>query len=305
MGHHHHHDHGHDHEHGHGRAFAIAIGANLAYAIIEATFGLIAGSLALIADAGHNLSDVLGLALAWGASFLARRAPTARRTYGFKRSPILAALGNAMLLLLATGAIAWEAIRRFFAPESIAADTVLWVAAIGVVVNAGTALLFLAGRHGDINIRGAFLHLVADAGVTIGVILAALVVMQTGWLWVDPLIGLAIALVILIGTWGLLRDSVNLALDAVPGGIDPQAVHDFLAAQPGVVEVHDLHIWALSTTETALTAHLVRPGMGPDDGFLQQLCGELQHRFAIGHSTIQLENGDPAHPCALAPAHVI
>jgi cobalt-zinc-cadmium efflux system protein len=303
----HDHAHGHDHHHhaapdGFDRAFALGIGLNLAYVVAETVFGLVAGSLALLADAGHNLSDVLGLALAWGAAWLARRQPTPRRTYGLRRSSILAALANAMLLLLAIGAIAWEAVERLQEPQPVATGIVLLVAAVGVLVNGGTALLFMRGREHDLNIRGAFLHMAADAGITLGVMAAALVIAWTGWLWLDPMTSLAIAGVILIGTWGLLRDSVDLALDAVPRGIDPVAVEVFLRGQPGVAEVHDLHIWAMSTTETALTAHLVRPGASPDDGFLARLRHELEHRFRICHATIQVEHGDP---CPQAPAHVV
>ncbi|MCB4823250.1 cation diffusion facilitator family transporter [Roseicella aerolata] len=320
MSHDHHHDHGHDHyghgaahghDHGHPhhhgpvpgeRGFVPAIALNLGFVGLEAAAGIIGGSLALLADAGHNLSDVLGLLLAWGAVRLARRLPSGRRTYGFHRGTILAALGNAMLLLVAVGAIMLESVRRLVEPEPVAAGLMLWVAAAGIVVNAGTALLFARGREADLNRRGAYLHMVADAGVSAGVVAGALLIQATGWLWVDPVLGLLIAGVILAGTWGLLRDSVDLAMDAVPRGIDPEAVREFLAVQPGVAEVHDLHIWALSTTETALTAHLVRPGAGTDDAFLATLGRELRARFGIGHATLQVETGDPAHPCLLAPA---
>jgi cobalt-zinc-cadmium efflux system protein len=315
QGHHHGHDHhGHDHHaHGHhhgpadhGRAFAIGTGLNLVYVAVEAGFGLAAGSLALLADAGHNLSDVLGLLLAWGAATLARRAPTARRTYGWRRGSILAALANAALLLVAVGAIGWEAVSRLMSGgRPVETGTILWVAALGVVVNLGTALLFLRGRHGDLNIRGAYLHMLADAAVTVGVIIAALGIRATGWLWLDPATSLAIAAVILVGTWGLLRDSLDLAMDAVPPGIDPDAVAAWLAARPGVVEVHDLHIWALGTTETALTAHLVRPGAAPDDAFLAELREGLGSRFGIRHTTLQVESGDPALPCPQAPADAL
>lgn len=302
-GHHHHHHHGHDHgAPTHDRAFAIGIGLNLTYVVVEAAFGIVAGSLALLADAGHNLSDVLGLALAWGAAWLSRRTPTARRTYGFRRSSILAALTNAMLLLVAVGAIAWEALRRLHSPEPVDTGIVLWVAALGVAINLGTAFLFMRGRERDLNVHGAFLHMVADAAVTVGVIVAALLIAATGWLWLDPAVSLVIGAVILLGTWGLLRDSVDLALDAVPRRIDPAAVEAFLREQPGVAEVHDLHIWAMSTTETALTAHLVRPNSAPDDGFLAGLRDALHHRFEIGHATIQVEAGAP---CPQAPAHVV
>ena len=307
MGHDHGHGHGHAHHHhdapaSYDRAFALGIGLNLAYVAAETVAGLVAGSLALLADAGHNLSDVLGLALAWGAAWLARRQPTERRTYGLRRSSILAALANAMLLLVAIGAIAWEAVKRLQEPEPVATGIVLLVAFIGVLINGGTALLFMRGRENDLNIRGAFLHMAADAGITLGVMLAALVIGWTGWLWLDPVTSLAIAVVILVGTWGLLRDSVDLALDAVPRGIDPAEVRAFLQAQPGVAEVHDLHIWAMSTTETALTAHLVLPDALPDDGFLARMRHDLEHRFRIGHATIQVERGDP---CPQAPAHVV
>jgi cobalt-zinc-cadmium efflux system protein len=287
------------------RAFAVGIGLNLVYVVLEVVFGVLAGSLALVADAGHNLSDVLGLALAWGAAWLSRRLPTQRRTYGYRRSSILVSLGNAVLLLVAVGAIALESLRRFAEPQAIESGTVLWVAAVGVVVNGGTALLFMSGRQGDLNVRGAFLHMVADAGVTVGVIAAALLIGWTGWLWIDPAVSLAIAAVILVGTWGLLRDSVNLSLDAVPAGIELREVEACLAGQPGVREVHDLHVWAMSTTETALTAHLVRDDIVADDGLLERMRRELYDRFGIEHATFQFEAGDPAHPCPLAPAHVV
>src|SRR3954471_6896105 len=288
MGHSHHaHDHGHGHGHGHDpghghahhqhgprpeeRGFALGVSLNLGFVALEVAAGLVASSMALLADAGHNLSDVLGLVLAWVAVRLARRLPSRRRTYGFHRGTILAALANAMLLLVAVGAIALESVQRLLAPEPVATGWMLWVAAAGILVNGGTALLFARGREADINRRGAYLHMVADAGVSAGVVAGALLIQATGWLWVDPVLGLVIAGVILVGTWGLLRDSMNLAMDAVPAGIDPTAVQAFLAAQPGVREVHDLHIWGLSTTETALTAHLVRPGAAQDDGFLTEL----------------------------------
>ncbi len=307
------HDHGHTHGgHGHshapasfGRAFAIGIALNAGFIVVEATFGILAHSLALVADAGHNLSDVLGLVLAWGASVLVRRRPTARRTYGLRRSSILAALFNAVFLLVAIGAIAWEALGRFRHPEPVAGGTVIWVALVGIAVNTATALLFMAGRKDDLNIRGAFLHMAADAGVSLGVVVAGLVILLTGWQWLDPVVSLAIVAVILVGTWGLLRDSVNLALDAVPEGIDTAAVTTYLAALPGVTEVHDLHIWAMSTTETALTAHLVIPGIRDGDALLARVCAELHDRFGIEHATVQIEHGDPAYPCGLAPAHTV
>jgi cobalt-zinc-cadmium efflux system protein len=318
MGHGHHHHHhgpggghhrsGHDH-HGHGaaaadmeRGFAPGIALNLGFVALEAAAGLIAGSMALLADAGHNLSDVLGLALAWLAARLARRPPSARRTYGWHRGTILAALANAMLLLVAVGAIALESAQRLLAPAPVATGWMLWVAAAGVAVNAGTALLFARGRHGDLNRKGAFLHMAADAGVSLGVVAGALLIGATGWLWVDPVLGLAIAGMILVGTWGLLRESVDLAMDAVPAGIDPAAVRAFLAARPGVAGVHDLHVWAVGTTETALTARLVRPGAGgPDDAFLAETAAALRARFGIGHATLQVEAGAAAQACTLAP----
>lgn len=309
MGQGHHHGggpHGHHHHHATPeRGFAAGVALNAGFVLLEAAAGLVAGSVALLADAGHNLSDVLGLALAWVAALLARRPPSARRTYGWQRGTILAALANAMLLLVAVGAIGLESARRLVEPAPVATGWMLWVAAAGVVVNTATALLFLRGRHEDLNRRGAFLHMAADAAVSAGVVAGALVIGATGWDWVDPALGLAIALVILFGTWGLLREALNLALDAVPPGTDPAAVEAFLAALPGVAAVHDLHIWPLGTTETALTAHLVRPGAGPDDAFLAETAAALRARFGIGHATLQIENGDPAHPCALAPAGVV
>ncbi len=299
---HHHHHHGTPSEHG----FALAVWLNLGYVIVEAAGGLWAGSLAMLADAGHNLSDVLGLVLAWGAARLARRAPTLRRSYGWRRASILAALGNAMLLLVAVGAIGLEAIDRLSEPAPVLTGAMLWVAMAGLLVNGGTALLFLRGREHDLNRQGAFLHMMADAGVTVGVILAALLIGATGWTWLDPAVALAIAAVILVGTWSLLRDSVDLAMDATPRGIDPAEVEAWLAALPGVVSVHDLHIWAMSTTETALTAHLVRPNAGaPDDAFLAEAARGLRARFGIAHPTLQVERGDAAHPCPLAPAEVV
>jgi cobalt-zinc-cadmium efflux system protein len=301
------HDHG-GHAHGlrdFGSAFAIGAALNVGYVALEATFGILSGSLALLADAGHNLSDVLGLLLAWAAASLSGRAPSGRRTYGFKRTPILASLANAVILLVAVGAIVWEAVRRILEPQPVATGTILWVAALGVVANGATAWLFWAGRQGDINVRATFLHMVADAGVTVGVVVAALLIRWTGWEWLDPAISLLIAAVILFGTWGLLRDSVDLALDAVPPGIELEEVRSFLAGQPGVAEVHDLHVWPMSTTETALTVHLVRPVAGVDDAFLDALRSGLHERFGIDHPTVQLEAGDPAHPCPQAPAEVV
>ena len=303
------HDHaGHSHSHApadFNRAFAVGIVLNVGFVVAEATYGFLANSLALLADAGHNLSDVLGLLLAWAAASLAKRRPSARYTYGLKRTPILASLANAMLLLVASGAIVLEAVRRLSAPEPVAEMTVIWVASIGIVINGVTALGFLSGRREDINIRGAFVHMLADALVSLGVVISGLIVMATGWMWIDPVVSIAVALVILVTTWSLLRDSVNLALDAVPPRIDRDAIERYLKDLPGVSEVHDLHIWSMSTTEVALTAHLVRPGAALDDGLLTTACRELSQRYGIGHATLQVEAGDPAHPCVLAPADVV
>ncbi|HKU95057.1 MAG TPA: cation diffusion facilitator family transporter [Vineibacter sp.] len=302
------HAHGHSHAHGpanYNRAFAVGIVLNTVFVVVEAVYGILANSLALLADAGHNLSDVLSLALAWGAALLAQRRPTARRTYGMKRSSILASLTNAALLLVAVGGIVWEAVQRFDKPEPIAGTTVIAVATIGIVINAATALMFMAGRKGDLNIKGAYLHMMADAGVSLGVVIAGAAIMLTGWNWLDPVVSLVIAAVITIGTWSLLRDSLNLALDAVPDSIDRQAIETYLGGLPGVTEVHDLHIWAMSTTEVAMTAHLVRPGATLDDGLLARAGSEVRERFGIDHATFQIEAGDPEHPCRLAPADVV
>jgi cobalt-zinc-cadmium efflux system protein len=305
--HHHHHDHGQGHHHApvdFGRAFAIGAGLNLAFVAVEVVAGLMTGSLALIADAGHNLSDVLGLLMAWGAAAMARLAPTARRTYGLRKGTVLASLANASLLLVAVGAIVWEAIHRFGAPAEIRPGPVIVVAAVGVVINTATAMMFMRGQQ-DLNVRGAFLHMAADAMVSLGVVVAAMVIWLTGWRWIDPAVSLVIAAVIVAGTWSLLRDSLDLALDAAPRGVDPQAVLDWLAARPGVTEVHDLHIWAMSTTETALTAHLTRPDNLDADLFLQETATGLARHFRIGHPTLQIETGEGGEPCRLAPAHVV
>jgi cobalt-zinc-cadmium efflux system protein len=316
--HHHDHDDGHSHDHGHShghshshapadfnRAFAIGVALNTGFVIVEAAYGFLANSLALLADAGHNLGDVLGLLMAWAAAVLVKRRPTARHTYGLKRSSILASLFNAVLLLVAVGMILWEAVQRLARPEPVAETTVIWVAAIGIAINTATALMFLRGRKDDINIRGAFTHMAADAAVSLGVVIAAVAVMMTGWLWLDPAVSIAIALVITYGTWSLLSASVNLALDAVPRNIDPTRIDAYFAALPGVTEVHDLHIWAMSTTEVALTVHLVRPGAGLDDELLGRTCHDMQEKFGIGHVTVQVESGDPEHACRLAPAEVV
>lgn len=310
VAHHHGHSHGGGHGHQHhapadfGRAFAIGAGLNIAFVAVEAAAGLMTGSLALVADAGHNLSDVLGLLMAWGAAAMARQAPTERRTYGLRKGTILASLANAGLLLLAVGAIVWEAVRRFGSPEPVLPGPVIAVAAIGVVINTATALMFMRGHH-DLNVRGAFLHMTADAAVSLGVVVAALVIWGTGWTWIDPAVSLAIAAVIVAGTWSLLRDSLDLALDATPRGIDPAAVRAWLSDQPGVTEVHDLHIWAMSTTETALTVHLTRPDNADADDFLHETAHGLDQRFRIGHPTLQVETGAGGHACHLAPADVV
>ncbi|WP_298216935.1 cation diffusion facilitator family transporter [Acidocella sp.] len=310
------HDHGHDHAgaHGHGghshapadfgRAFAIGLALNLAYVFGEAGFGLAGHSLALLADAGHNLSDVLGLAGAWGATALGRRLPSARYTYGLRRSSILTALGNAVLLLVVTGGIAWEAIQRLFHPGHPAGLTIVVVALIGIAVNGVTALLFLSGRKNDLNIRGVFLHMAADALVSAGTAAAGLVILLTGYSLVDPLVSLAISVVIVAGTWSLLRDSLNLSLDAVPEGIDLAAVEAYLRGLPGVVAIHDLHIWGYSTSDTALTAHLVSDEV-ESSALLPRIAEDMRHRFGIGHATIQLESTEVAAACHLRPAEVI
>jgi cobalt-zinc-cadmium efflux system protein len=293
----HHHHHSHEPQN-YNRAFVIGIALNVGFVVVEAVFGFLTNSLALLADAGHNLSDVLGLLLAWGASWLVRRRPTQRYTYGLRRSSILAALLNASVLLVAMGAIATEAIRRFSTPQPVSGGTMLGVALVGIVINGVTAVMFMSGRERDLNIKGAFLHMAADALVSFGVVLAGIAILTTGWLWFDPVISLIIVVVIVVGTWNLLRDSLDLALDAVPQGIEPQAVQIYLDQLPGVVEVHDLHIWAMSTTETALTAHLVMLTGNPGDAFLSRISMELHDKFGIEHTTIQVETGNFLLPCA-------
>lgn len=294
----------HDHHHHaatYNRAFAIGIALNVVYVALEAGYGFAVSSLSLLADAGHNLSDVLGLLLAWGAHFLSQTPPTDRRTYGWRSSSILAALVNSCVLIAAVGAIAWEAIRRFSAPQAVSGSVVVWVAGAGVVVNTITALLFLKGRREDLNIQGAFLHMAADAGVSVAVVLGGWSIMATGQTWIDPSLSLVVAVVILWGTWGLLRDSMNLALHAVPKDIDPNRVRQFLLERPGVEAIHDLHIWAMSTTETALTAHLIRGEAGDNDRFLAETSAELHERFGIDHTTLQLERERQAELCRHAP----
>ena len=299
-------NHGHAHEPvGHDRAYAFGIALNLGFVAIESVYGMLAHSMALLADAGHNLSDVLALGLAWGASVLGRRQPSQRFTYGLGSSSILAALINAMLLMLVVGGIALEAIQRLLDPVPVASMTVIWVASCGIVVNTATALLFLRGRAHDLNVKGAFLHMAADAGVSLGVVLAGVGMLYSGWAWLDPAMSLAIAAVIVGSTWGLLRDSVNLSLHAVPPRIDAALVRRYFSGLGGVAGIHDLHIWGMSTTETALTVHLVMPEGHPGDHFIAQVADELRQRFGVGHATIQLEIGDARHPCPLAPEHVV
>ncbi|BAZ18566.1 cation efflux system protein (plasmid) [Calothrix sp. NIES-4071] len=282
------------------RAFVVSVALNTSFVIIEAVYGIVANSLALLADAGHNLSDVLGLLLAWGASILVRRRPTARRTFGLRRSSILAALLNAAFLLVVSGGIGWEAIQRFRSPAPVEGVTVITVAAIGVAINTLSALMFLSGRKNDLNIRGAFLHLMADAAVSVGVVFAGIAILITGKLWFDPAVSLIVTVVIVAGTWGLLQDSLNLITDAVPENIEPLAVRLYLSELPGVSSVHDLHIWAMSTTETALTAHLIMPEGHPGDAFLARVNDELHDNFSIEHTTLQIEFGDADYPCLRA-----
>jgi cobalt-zinc-cadmium efflux system protein len=279
------------------RAFAAGVVLNVGFVIVEVVFGVLSDSLALLTDAGHNLSDVLGLLLAWGAAALARKRPSARRTYGFSRATIIASLFSGLLLMGAVGAIGWEAISRLMEPAQPAGKTIMIVAAIGVVINTATALFFFSGKDHDLNIRGAFLHMAADAAVSLGVVASGALIFYLGYNWIDPVISLVIAAVILLSTWGLLRDSLNLAVDAVPRNVDPEAVRDYLSALPGVREVHDLHIWAMSTTDTALTAHVVMDAFPDSDHYLDEVARVLQERFSINHPTIQLERHDSDRVC--------
>ena len=302
-------DHHSHHRQGHaqvnyGRAFAIGIAANLAYLGVEAIAGVFSGSLALLADAGHNLADVLGLVLSWGAAMLSRRQPSGRFTYGLRSSSILAALANAIILLVVTGGIAWEAIWRIGHPMQVVSGIIIAVAAIGIFVNGGTALLFSSG-NGDLNVKSAFLHLAADALVTAGVVAAGVVIWLTNWLWLDPLVSLVVSAVIVFGTWGLLKSAISLALDAVPEGLDAAAVRAHLLSLPGVTGLHDLHIWGMSTTETALTCHLIMPEGHPGDAVLNQISQQLEQQFGIHHATIQIELADTEEACALTPEHVV
>lgn len=285
-----------------GWAFAIGVSLNLLFVVVEAAFGFWSNSLALLADAGHNLSDVLGLLLAWGGYALAKVAPSPNRTYGWRGSTILAALFNGLLLLIAIGGIAWEAIGRLANPSPVAAPIVIVVALIGVVINSLTAMLFMRGRHHDLNIRGAYLHMAADALLSLGVVVAGILIVWTGLLWIDPVTSLIIAAVIFWGTWNLLREAVNLAMQAVPASVNIDHVHDYLASLSGVQEVHDLHVWAMSTTEIALTAHLVKPESDNDDQLLRETGHALQHQFGISHCTIQIERSVAEANCGQAEA---
>ncbi len=315
MLHNHTHDHsghsheGHHHHHGdpnnHGRAFVIAIALNTAFVAVEFAYGIIAHSTALMADAGHNLSDVLGLLLALGAAILARKTPSGRFTYGLRSTSILAAPTNAMFLMVACGGIAWEAIQRFSEPHVVAGLTVSLVAVVGIGINGLSAWLFVKGSKGDLNVRGAYLHMMADAAVSLGVAVAGVAMMYTGWYWLDPAVSLAIVAVIVIGTWGLLRESLQLALNAIPAHIDATALEDYLRECPGVADIHDLHIWGMSTTESALTVHLVMPGGYPGDAFMDDIICTLRERFSIQHSTLQVEMGTTDHVCVLHPAETV
>ena len=301
---------GHGHAHGPGghshapanfdRAFAIGVVLNSAFVLAEVGYGFASDSLALLADAGHNAADVLGLLLAWGAAWASRRQPSAQFTYGFGRSSIMASTLNAVLLLAAVGAIVGEAVQRFFQPEAVATGTVMAVAAAGIAVNGITAWLFASGAKDDLNIRGAFQHMAADAAVSAGVVVAAFAMARTGWLWLDPAVGIAVAAFIALASWGTLRESVRLSLDAVPEGVDCAAVEAYLRGLPGVSAVHDLHVWPMSTTEVALTAHLTVPGPGPHDALLGRIAHDLAHDHRISHPTVQIEDDHAA--CKLEPA---
>lgn len=291
-----HHGHGHGDGHAHGlpstlgRAFAVGIGLNVTFVVVESIYGWLSQSTALLADAAHNLSDVLGLVLAWGATSLARRAATPRLTYGMRRSTQLAALASSILLVLAVGGVTWEAIGRLAAPPSVEPFTMMIVASIGVLVNGLSAVAFVTDQRRDVNVRAAFLHLIADALVSVGVVVAGAILHFTGWRWIDPVVSLVISGVILWSTWGVLRESLHLSLDGVPSHIDLESVRAHLASLPGVREVHDLHVWAMSTTDVALTAHLVVDWPDREPEFLGTLEAELEKKFGIGHSTVQLES---------------
>jgi cobalt-zinc-cadmium efflux system protein len=306
--HHHGHDHGHHHGHSHtpatfGTAFALATALNVALVVIQVVYGALAHSMALLADAGHNAGDVLALLLAWGSHAVSQRHPTERYTYGFRSTSIMAALINATALLIITGAIALAAIERVFAPQPVGGVTVMAVAAFAILINGAAAALLARGNSRDLNVYGAFLHLLSDAAVSAGVVLAGMLILLTGWLWVDPAASLIISGVIVWSTWGLLRHAAKLTLQGVPPQIDPGAVRIYLQSLPAVAEVHDLHIWPMSTTETALTCHLVMPDGYPETDFLVSVYAGLQEQFGIEHPTIQIERGD--RPCKLSPAHIV
>ncbi|MCU6496329.1 cation diffusion facilitator family transporter [Rugamonas sp. A1-17] len=304
------HDHGHDHGHGGhhhhhgdpntmGRAFAVAIVLNTAFVAIEFFYGFLANSTALMADAGHNLSDVLGLMLAWGAAILAKRVPNGRYTYGLRSTSMLAALFNSMLLMAACGAIAWEAAQQLVHPEPVAGLTVSVVAGVGILVNGFSAWLFMSGSKDDINVRGAYLHMAADAAISLGVLVAGAIVRYTGWNWLDPLVSAVIVAIIVYSTWSLLKQSMRMMLAAVPDNLDHAEVEQFLRAQPGVTDVHDVHIWSMSTTENALTAQLVTPAGHPGDAAMDAISARLREQFSIDHSTLQVRLGTTAHECSL------
>jgi len=305
----HHHGHGHSHaghHHHHGappdgksRAFAIAVALNIGIVVLQVVYGFIAHSTALLADAGHNLSDVLGLVLAWGAIFLARRKTSARFTYGLRGSSILASLANAALLCVASGAIAWEAILRMMDPPAVGGVEVFAVAAAGLLINGFSAWLFMSGSKDDLNVRGAFLHMLGDAAVSAAVAVSGLIILFTGWNWVDPVMSLVVVAVVLFGTWGLLTESVKLALGAVPGQVNTQSIARYLARLPGVTDIHDLHVWALSTTENSMTVHLVMPGGHPGDTFIDEVAAKLASKYSVHHVTIQIDLGTSDHHCAL------
>ena len=292
------HSHSHSPPAGYSTAFGIGIGLNIGFVIIEAFFGLISNSLALIADAGHNLGDVLALALAWGAFYLAKRKPTSTKTYGLRRTTILAAFISALLLLMTMAIVAWEALWRFTDPTPVSSKTIIIVAAVGVVINTITALLFLSHQKSDLNIKAAFIHMSADAAISLGVVVIGIIIMLTNVYWVDPAISLFIVVAVVLSTWGLLRDSFNLAIDGVPKNIELDAVKGFILEQDNVKEIHDLHIWAMSTTQVALTAHIVRGGHQLDDNFLHTLAKNLESKFGIVHSTMQIESGTETQICA-------
>lgn len=302
---HDHHDHHHSPPVGSSLPFAVGVGLNLAFVVVEIVFGVMSHSLALVADAGHNFGDVLGLGLSWGAMALATLKPSTRRTFGFRRATIIASAINAAILLFVTGGLTWEAIQRLLLPQPASGKTMIAVALVGAVVNAVSALLFMRDRKSDLNLQAAFAHLAGDAALAVGVAIAGGLILATGKVWLDPAVSIGLAIAIVAGTWSLLRKSVNLLLDAVPDGVDPEDVKKFLESLPAVIEVHDLHIWAMSTTETALTAHLVMPRNSCAPTFLANVCKDLRHKYRIDHSTLQLDPDDAPRPCTLAADEVV